>query len=286
MKRWAIVAACLLSACSGNSPTAPPTPSTPATITLSGTVTATNGGQPLSGAVIDVAGKQVVTATLGTFSVEVPAANGYHLMISGAGLVTHTLSVTRGPLALDAITQSGGFDLAFYRQLVRNGFEAPGHLAPILRWGSASPAFDIETIDDAGTAIDPTLRAGIRDQIAIVVPQWTDGRLSATFTTGGVKVRWKSATTLGICGTSNIGLTGEHVIELYYRQPGCPTNWLEGRVITHEVGHLMGFFHTGNPADMMFGGPGSATEITARERYHAAIAYRRPIGNTDADNDP
>jgi hypothetical protein len=49
----------------------------------------------------------------------------------------------------------------------------------------------------------------------------------------------------------------------------------------------MGFFHTDSSDDVMFSEDVQCTrEVSARERYHAAIAYARPVGNSDPDTDP
>jgi len=53
------------------------------------------------------------------------------------------------------------------------------------------------------------------------------------------------------------------------------------------MGHAMGFWHTGNADDLMSGLGVSECEHlpSARERYHAAIAYSRPVDNRDPDDD-
>jgi hypothetical protein len=50
----------------------------------------------------------------------------------------------------------------------------------------------------------------------------------------------------------------------------------------------MGFWHTDSPADLMWHISGTCDNAmpSARELAHAAIAYRRPVGNTDPDVDP
>ena len=132
MKRLTL--ALLVAAAGCSSPAGPAS----STVTLSGTVTATNGGQALPGAQVDVGGKTVVTDASGGFTVDVPSGR-FALMVSGAGVVPRVLpvdaSASRG-LALDAISESGGFDLAFYRQLVRNGYAHPEKLEPLRRWTS------------------------------------------------------------------------------------------------------------------------------------------------------
>ena len=58
-------------------------------------------------------------------------------------------------------------------------------------------------------------------------------------------------------------------------------------LVRHELGHAFGYWHTDNPTDVMYGIAGLGCEgmPSARERYHAAIAYSRPVGNRDPDDD-
>jgi hypothetical protein len=51
---------------------------------------------------------------------------------------------------------------------------------------------------------------------------------------------------------------------------------------------MLGFFHTDSKSDLMWGGTWSDPnqQPSGRELYHAAIAYRRPVSNTDPDSDP
>jgi hypothetical protein len=47
----------------------------------------------------------------------------------------------------NAIALNGSFDLNFYRQMVRNGFEAPSALQPIRRW-TTTPQIYLKTVDE------------------------------------------------------------------------------------------------------------------------------------------
>jgi hypothetical protein len=312
--------AIVLSACGGTkaspvTPTPPglttPTPTAPATYTLSGTLTATNGGQPLGEAAVDFGGKTVVadgagqyTVTLNVSSVPMP------LTIHGDGLLSRVLFVRPGTtrtVDADAIRQAGGFDLAFYRALVRNGYETPGTLQPVRRW-TRTPSIYLKTVDEAGEAIHgPTLNL-IEAVVKDAVPRWTDGVLGTPIVERGTETRegasgWitikfpsKNTGIEGYCGRAQIAVDGGW-IELGYHVPdsasgGCrvPGAVIAARTVRHEVGHALGFFHTGIAADVMSGLRWSVSQAnnlpTPHESYHAAIAYRRAVGNVDPDSDP
>lgn len=49
----------------------------------------------------------------------------------------------------------------------------------------------------------------------------------------------------------------------------------------------MGFWHTDRQADVMYPIVGPCHSMpTSAERFHAGIAYARPVGNMDPDIDP
>src|SRR5471030_2754426 len=97
MKRWVIAASVLVAAC-GTSPSAPSAtviPNTP-TSTISGTITATNGGQPIAGASISIGfpspslGVTTTTDSAGHYTLSVSAVFAQsEYLIQGTGLIQH-----------------------------------------------------------------------------------------------------------------------------------------------------------------------------------------------------
>lgn len=273
----------------------PPSPPQPTTHTISGTVTATNGGEPIA-ASLDFGVTTSASDGSGHYSVSVPVtASTLSLAISGAGLVSRRTYVSPGTrtVDLDAIRDGDGFDLTFYRRLVRNGFEAPTALEPLRRW-TRSPQIHLQT-----TTLVDSKTVDLVEQLAReMIPRWTDNRLSVATVERGPNSRFGQSGWLSIgwsvalfaCGEATLGVGAESAeITLFPRTSGCACNGygIAPRTIKHELGHALGFWHTDRTSDLMF-----RTQIacdqnpSGRELYHAAIAYRRPIGNQDPDVDP
>jgi len=305
----------LLGGCGGSksSPVAPtPTPAVQtapppaATFTLSGMLTATNGGQSLSAATVDVGGSTATADAGGRYSVTLPVSSApMPLTIHGDGLLSHLLIVRPGTtrtLDADAIQQTGGFDLTFYRAMVRNGYEAPDTLQPLRRW-TRTPSIYLKTIDEKGRTMDgPTLNV-IEAVLRDAVPRWTSGALgtppvergtdSREGVSGWITVKFPGDSPTVSCGRAQVGADGWW-IELLYDMPGAQGNCratgtaVAPTLVRHEIGHALGFYHTGGAADLMTGSvfPSGDMYPTQRELSHAAIAYRRPVGNDDPDTDP
>ena len=270
-------------------------------VTVTGHVHATNGTQTLANLAVAIDGSTTSTDADGNFSARLPPASPVWLRMTG-GIVPRELRIAAGAagdVQLDAIALSSGFDLAFYRQLVRNGFDAPTHLEALRRW-KIDPRIYLRTVDDAGAAIDPKMLDSTEATIRETIPMWTAGTLKASLVERGtearvgwegwITVRWPSvAGPEGICGSADVGRPGGE-ISLYYKSScGCPGGpQVRPRTVRHEVGHAMGFWHTDSATDLMagIGVAGCDQRPSPRELAHAAIAYRRPVGNMDPDTDP
>jgi hypothetical protein len=324
MRHLPLVVAVIAAACGSPTPTTPtptpapvvtPTPTAPTTAIISGRVTATNGGQALDAIAVTIGPQTVTSDAGGGFSfVFPPFQDNQRVTLAGPGILTRlataTVSSTRS-LPLDAISLSGGFDQNYYRQLVRNTLDAPTTMEPLRRW-TVNPSFYMKVTDETGVMMDSKTLDNTEQVIRAFVPQWTGGKLGVAafergtsiraLASGWMNVNWSNQTlpaTSGsgiLCGFASTIGGNPSTLTFYYKasqnqnigQCRCPgQSEMGSRVVSHELGHAMGFWHAGAVNDVMFPGTGNYCDATlsARERYHAAIAYSRPVGNRDPDDD-
>jgi hypothetical protein len=240
------------------------------------------------------------TDAAGRYSLNLASGSGaQRYTIAGSGLLTHTGFFSAGgsrSVDLDAFALAG-FDQAYFRAIARNGFEQSGSLQPLRRWTRA-PLLYIRTIDNTGQTILPEVLQQVVSISTSVVPLYTHGRFGlagieqGTDTRAGragwITVEWTRDASQ-FCGSSHVGQEGG-TITLTYDQPGCAcgSQKIRPRTVKHEFGHAMGLWHTGQSVDLMSGiGVNECDRnMTARELQYLDYLYRRPVGNTDPDDDP
>lgn len=304
MTRRSIAAVSLLlltTACtkSSSSPTSPTSgsSSTPSSWTLAGEVVATSGSA-VGGAAVSFAGQQASTDAAGRFTIQHQSASSGQLLLSHPSLLDRRIwlrgGTSRTDLTLEPIALVAPFDLAFYRQMIRNAFEGTGQ-EPLRRW-TVAPKFYVRTTEDNGTAIDGDtlarvregLNAGVAHYSPLDPPHIETGPEDRPESNGWIIVRlhrrWQSGDP---CGQATVG-GNQGWISLYMDNCRCPGERSRMAVgtVMHEVGHSMGFWHVSERPHILSVPYACGRVATEKERFHTRIAYRRPVGNTDPDNDP
>lgn len=295
--KTAVLLAVLWTAACGSStaptplPPQPPPIVTPTAVTLTGRLTATNGGQALPGVQAALGATTVTTGGDGAFITVQPPIASARLSLTGPSILPRTLMIAltgSRDLPVDAIALNGPFDLGFYQAFARDRLESAA-LQPLRHW-TTHPNLYLQTGADARTLdmVENVARAS--------VTEWSNGRLGVATVERGEGSRVGQAGWLtilfsqevGHCGVADVGLSGGSIT--FYPNTvncGCGGYQVRPTAVRHEMGHAMGFFHTADTADIMFPIASQCDiPITPRERYHAAIAYNRPVGNLNPDDDP
>lgn len=173
------------------------------------------------------------------------------------------------------------FDLNFYRM-----FALAGSIRSLSRWTRA-PLVYLRTVDDQGRTVATSLLTQTAAAIINTTGQWTGGNFGVAGLEQGTGTRegqagWLTVawSTSGVCGTTN-GVVGEGAtIVMNHTRPECTCGPL---VAKHELGHAMGFYHTDSSNDLMAATFQGVCDkpLSAREVFHAQLAYQMPIGSLD-----
>lgn len=285
----------------------PVTPATPTTLTLSGRVVSTVSGQPLSDLNVSIPGyAPTKTDVTGAFQFTLPNQSvTLRLTVTAGSVVIRETSVRvtgNRAIVIDAIQLANGFDLKYYEELVRNGFEGSGK-EPLRRW-TQNPRVYLRTTDDRGRAVGAGTLAAIEQVFTESTPIATSGKLRiAAFErgtgdrigqSGWITVRFTSAANLSYCGRAQIATDGGWIeynlggLQSGYTCRVCPSeSETDLDTIRHELGHALGFHHTRDRIGIMSTEWNSCrTPFSAQEILHGSIAYSRPLYNLAPDADP
>lgn len=179
------------------------------------------------------------------------------------------------------------FDPAFFRAFVQNGYESPDRLEPARRLPGPLRIY-LRTEDDAGRAIDRTTLDATERILLDSASAWSGEQFGVAEVVRGsgtrekvrgwITVKWSSAPSSIECGRSTVGVDGGFIQFNDLGACSCGTaSRIYPRVVRHELGHAMGYYHTDGVDDVMYGRaiPRDGCDLwpSERERRHARFAY-------------
>jgi hypothetical protein len=203
---------------------------------------------------------------------------------------------TKPNLDVDVISLAPPFHAEAYRKMVFNGFDGP--LWSLMRW-TTEPRFCIKTsVENGGSVLCQCTHIAQNDvqvmtaMIRRLVPMFTGGRYPSVRVDSGPGEPTDTTDTIVIRMTFFPDILGRAAvaanpgrIELTVGHPNnCGVTFFPA-VLTHEVGHALGYWHH-DYAGVMFPGFSDVcanTVPTAVEQQLAAVAYTRVPGTSYPD---
>lgn len=217
----------------------------------------------------------------------------FHYALAAGGVCLCACAVAPAPTAptalatADAPIVADGFEPVFYRAFIQNGYEAPNRLEPkrVLR---GPLRVYLRTQDDAGNTIDRATLDTTERTLIHSAWIWSGGAFGVVHVERGprtrenepgwITVKWSSSAPAGECGRSTVGVDGGFIE--FNASGACSCGMrtaIYPRLVRHELGHAMGYYHTDHAGDVMYGHPISAGSCdllpSDRERLHARFAH-------------
>jgi hypothetical protein len=188
------------------------------------------------------------------------------------------------------------FALPFYEEFARDRLDNRGQLRPLSP--VTAPRYLLVTRYTNGGAVAPVLLDRVRTSVSEIAQAFSDGRATPSITetesapsnaSGQIVITFTQDAGAAKCGEASVGVdTG--FVRFYTRVASCScANSEEGLapvIVRHELGHTLGAFHVGDDGALMNAQPRCSAIATPIERFHAAVLFRRPRGNTSPDIDP
>jgi hypothetical protein len=181
------------------------------------------------------------------------------------------------------------FDLAFFQALTQNRYESPAQLEPVRRLHGPLRLY-IRTEDNAGRSIDAMTLEATERILVESVSVWSGGQLEIAEiargsgtrekTPGWLTIKWASRSATDRCGRSTVGVDGGFIEFNDLAACSCEgPSRIYPRLVRHELGHAMGYYHTDQISDVMYGHTispdGCDLQPSLRERQVAQYVYRR-----------
>jgi hypothetical protein len=221
----------------------------------------------------------------------------HYALVGGALLSLCACTVAPTPTSPSAVVKADsliaveGFDATFYRALLQNGYESPNQLETVRILTSPFRIY-MRTEDDAGRPVPAATLDATERTLIDSARIWSGGTFGITEVVRGtgskekvpgwITVKWSAVAGTGRCGLSSIGIDGGFIQFNTSGECSCglPT-LVYPRVVRHELGHAMGYYHTDSFTDVMYGKPIAAAacdiQPSDREWRHAIIAHRQSV---------